>query len=134
LCQPIYPRMPPHRVHLTETAKTQSPLPDFTPINIAAWLRRCCLKHEIEARFYRMSAGAPPVPAGMAAGYSRSSLNVYSITQWNESWPSITMLNMSRSASSQRNAGAGATRKIAFIQIKRRPPAGRHQIPTLGDS
>lgn len=40
-----------HWVHLTETAKAQLPLPDCTPTNIQAWLRRWCDKHNISPRF-----------------------------------------------------------------------------------
>jgi len=41
----------PHWVHLTDTAKEQLPLPDCTPTNIQAWLRRWCDKHGIDPRF-----------------------------------------------------------------------------------
>jgi len=41
----------PHWVYLTDTAKSQLPLPTCTPTNIQAWLRRKLDSEEIENRF-----------------------------------------------------------------------------------
>jgi integrase len=40
-----------HWVHLTQSARGQLPLPDCTPTNIQAWLRRWCEREQIAPRF-----------------------------------------------------------------------------------